>query len=124
MKKISAVFAIILLIISTSCDKDYSVDMSLLPGSWELVKPQDKPSAPKTLTFDGNKCMSSNSESFDECEYYVDGHKIILLRNVFGGSFYYQVTRLDSGYLVFDSMQKALMRKDRCDGTYTYRRVE
>ena len=126
MRKIlTIVFALVLLLQSTSCYKEkYSVEMSLLQGSWELVKPQG--SSVRTLTFDGNKCVTCTDGSSTECEYNIDGHKIILIMNMLGGGFYYQVTRLDSKYLVFDSMQTVIMpnKEDYCEGTYTYKRIE
>ncbi len=126
MKKIlTIVFAIALLLQSTSCDKEeYTVDMSLLQGRWELVKPQE--SFVRTLTFDGNKCVTSTDGSSTEREYSIDGHRIILITNMVGGGFYYQVTRLDSEYLVFDSMQTVMIpnKEDYCEGTYTYKRIE
>lgn len=98
--------------------------MLLLQGSWELVKPQG--SSVRTLTFDGEKCVTSTDGSSTECEYSIDGHKIILIMNMLGGGLYYQVTRLDSKYLVFDSMQTVIMpnKEDYCEGTYTYKRIE
>lgn len=127
MRKIlTIVFALVFIHFLISCDKEnYSVDMSLLQGCWELVKPQDE-SPVRTLTFDGNKCVASFDGSSEECGYNIDGHKIILLRNMIGVGFYYRVDRLDSEYLVFDSMQAVIMpnKEDYCEGTYTYRRIE
>ncbi len=127
MRKIlTIIFALVLLLQSTSCDKDdYTVDMSLLQGSWELVKPLGESSV-RTLTFDGNKCVTSVDGASEESEYLVEGHKVILVKNMIGGGLYYQVTRLDSEYLVFDSMQTVMIpnKEDYCEGTYTYKRIE
>lgn len=125
MKRVlSIVFGLVLFLLSVSCSKENTVDMSLLTGRWELVEPKNQ-SSTRTMTFDGDKCVSVYNGFTKECGYTVDGHKIHLSTDMLGAGFYYLVTRLDSKYLEFDSIIVTIMpNKEYSDGTYTYKRIE
>jgi hypothetical protein len=132
MKIILSFTTAILSLLSVSCSKEHTIDMSILQGEWELVESNsaelDKYN-PQTLIFEKDICRRTYAESdaVAENEYFIDGHTVIITTALIGiPSDKYIVTRLDSKYLEFDFINEVGMPhpKEVYYGTYLYKRIK
>lgn len=125
MKRTHLFILIISILLSVGCNKvENTIDMSLLPGEWELDQSIDGVDEDyQKITFKDGVCSmyygDETNQSVLEYEYWLNDDTITLA--VLGMGIEFRVTRLDSECLRFSKVY--IFTSEEYAGTYLYKRV-